>query len=174
MLSTIGWAVTHADVAQHAAAMQPRPARARAQLSDERGLRRGASLADVLQQQRLPRCNPDGAPTTHDSRLGLSGGGGCKRLRCLHGMLGLHVTSALVVAAARHSCLLVGCFHLAGLSGARNKENGALRCAAQVENAINRATKEKRVAELTEALEQSTVVFGLRYRKISVRPFVGP
>ena len=47
-------------------------------------------------------------------------------------------------------------------------------CAEQVENAIDRATKEKRVAELTEALEQSTVVFGLRYKKISVRPFAGP
>jgi len=41
--------------------------------------------------------------------------------------------------------------------------------AAQVENAINRATKEKQLAQLTEALEQSTVVFGLRYNKISVR-----
>ncbi|KAK9821422.1 hypothetical protein WJX81_002482 [Elliptochloris bilobata] len=40
-----------------------------------------------------------------------------------------------------------------------------------VENAINRATKEKRLAELTEALEQSTVVFGLRYNKISVKNF---
>ena len=28
------------------------------------------------------------------------------------------------------------------------------------------------MAELTEALEQSTVVFGLRYNKISVRPIL--
>lgn len=40
----------------------------------------------------------------------------------------------------------------------------------QVENAIDRATKEKRVAALTAALENSSVVFGLRYNKISVRP----
>lgn len=38
----------------------------------------------------------------------------------------------------------------------------------QVENAINRATKEKRVAALTAALENSSVVFGLRYNRISV------
>lgn len=41
----------------------------------------------------------------------------------------------------------------------------------KVECAINRATKEKRVAELTEALEKSDVAFGVRYNKISVKKF---
>jgi hypothetical protein len=40
-----------------------------------------------------------------------------------------------------------------------------------VECAITRATKEKRVAELTEALEKSDVAFGVRYNKISVKKF---
>ena len=41
----------------------------------------------------------------------------------------------------------------------------------QVECAISRATKEKRVAELTEALEMSDVAFAVRYNKISVKNF---
>ena len=40
-----------------------------------------------------------------------------------------------------------------------------------MECAITRATKEKRVAELTEALEKSDVAFGVRYNKISVKKF---
>ena len=40
---------------------------------------------------------------------------------------------------------------------------------AQVECAISRATKEKRVAELEEALKASTVAFGVRFNKVSVR-----
>ncbi len=40
-----------------------------------------------------------------------------------------------------------------------------------MECAINRATKEKRVAELTEALENSDVAFAVRYNKISVKNF---
>jgi hypothetical protein len=40
---------------------------------------------------------------------------------------------------------------------------------AQVECAINRATKEKRVAELEEALRASSVAFGVRFNKVSVR-----
>ena len=39
----------------------------------------------------------------------------------------------------------------------------------QVHCAINRATKEKRVAELEEALRNSTVAFGVRFNKVSVR-----
>jgi ribosomal protein L10 len=38
----------------------------------------------------------------------------------------------------------------------------------QVECAISRATKEKRVAELEEALKNSSVAFGVRYNKVSV------
>ena len=41
----------------------------------------------------------------------------------------------------------------------------------QVECAISRATKEKRVAELTEALETSDVAFAVRYNKVSVKNF---
>ncbi len=41
----------------------------------------------------------------------------------------------------------------------------------QVECAINRATKEKRVAELTAALEKSDVAFAVRYNKVSVKNF---
>ncbi len=44
----------------------------------------------------------------------------------------------------------------------------------QVECAINRATKEKRVAELEEALRNSSVAFGVRYNKVSVSPSSGP
>lgn len=40
-----------------------------------------------------------------------------------------------------------------------------------MECAINRATKEKRVAELTEALENSDVAFAVRYNKVSVKNF---
>lgn len=40
-----------------------------------------------------------------------------------------------------------------------------------MECAISRATKEKRVAELTEALETSDVAFAVRYNKISVKNF---
>lgn len=40
---------------------------------------------------------------------------------------------------------------------------------AQVDCAINRATKEKRVAELEEALRNSSVAFGVRFNKVSVR-----
>lgn len=87
-------------------------------------------------------------------------------------MLGLHVTSVLVVVvAAGHSCLPLGCLHLGVVNLCKEAKTQGF-CAAQVENAINRATKEKRVAELTEALEQSTVVFGLRYKKVSVRPLL--
>jgi hypothetical protein len=38
----------------------------------------------------------------------------------------------------------------------------------QVECAINRATKEKRVAELEEVLKTSAVAFGVRYNKVKV------
>ncbi|EIE19579.1 hypothetical protein COCSUDRAFT_58328 [Coccomyxa subellipsoidea C-169] len=38
-----------------------------------------------------------------------------------------------------------------------------------VECAISRATKEKRVAELEEALRNSTVAFGVRYNKVNVK-----
>ena len=41
----------------------------------------------------------------------------------------------------------------------------------QVECAINRATKEKRVAELTDLLERSDVAFAVRYNKIPVKKF---
>ena len=37
-----------------------------------------------------------------------------------------------------------------------------------MECAISRATKEKRVAELEEALKNSSVAFGVRYNKVSV------
>ena len=91
-------------------------------------------------------------------------------LRCVKSMLGLQVNSALVVAAVvQHSCLPLCCFHFGVVTFCKGAKKERF-CTAQVENAITRATKEKRVAELTEALEQSTVVFGLRYRKISVRP----
>ena len=40
-----------------------------------------------------------------------------------------------------------------------------------MECAITRATKEKRVAELTEALEKSDVAFAVRYNKVSVKNF---
>ncbi|BDA46617.1 probable 50S ribosomal protein L10 [Coccomyxa sp. Obi] len=39
----------------------------------------------------------------------------------------------------------------------------------KVECAISRATKEKRVAELEEALRNSSVAFGVRYNKVSVK-----
>ena len=95
-------------------------------------------------------------------------------LRCVKSMLGLQVNSALVVAAVvQHSCLPLCCFHFGVVTFCKGAKKERF-CTAQVENAITRATKEKRVAELTEALEQSTVVFGLRYRKISVRPLAGP
>lgn len=41
----------------------------------------------------------------------------------------------------------------------------------QVQCAINRATKEKRVAELTDLLERSDVAFAVRYNKIPVKKF---
>lgn len=46
----------------------------------------------------------------------------------------------------------------------------AMRGLFQVECAINRATKEKRVTELTEVLQKSSVAFGVRYNKIKVSP----
>ncbi len=45
---------------------------------------------------------------------------------------------------------------------------GVCACFRQVECAISRATKEKRVAELEEALRNSTVAFGVRYNKVNV------
>ena len=40
---------------------------------------------------------------------------------------------------------------------------------AQVESAISRQVKEERVAKLVSAFEESAVVFGVRYNKVSVR-----
>ena len=44
-----------------------------------------------------------------------------------------------------------------------------MHASVQVQCAISRATKEKRVAELEEALRNSTVAFGVRFNKVSVR-----
>lgn len=64
----------------------------------------------------------------------------------------------------QHAGMRMGCM----LHGLDFSSGCACMC-MQVHCAINRATKEKRVAELEEALRNSTVAFGVRFNKVSVR-----
>ncbi len=122
----------------------------------------------ALPRRASPRGGPDGAPpgrglAVQDTACGGVPLGGCSA-RSLPHCSALQSGSAGEPGAGwdRHC-------GIPGLTWRRAPSRSSGGCAAQVENAINRATKEKRLAQLTEALEQSTVVFGLRYNKISVR-----
>ena len=71
------------------------------------------------------------------------------------------------VIAVTHSAAWGRLPQRANLGLSKHDHRGIL----QVECAINRATKEKRVAELTDLLERSDVAFAVRYNKVSVKNF---
>ncbi len=78
--------------------------------------------------------------------------------------LALAKAPRLCCVNTRKRVVAVVCSGHAGVTRALKKDV----CWWQVECAINRATKEKRVAELEEALRNSSVAFGVRYNKVSV------